>query len=366
MSDWIALLGDRHPHCGVAGSVPLRAGALVLELAGLPAAPAVLLGCHRMGQASAGTGTMRDGWGEAMALDFGLSLTAGRAEGITLRHRSGPNVVRHELSCPLPATAGRLVVVLSWAGAGHQLPAGRWQLSLQRPDGTPLVPAAAGQGALALHPGDAWLVCQPGRHRITHEMVVRAGVRRGRCLAADPPETLGGRVVVSANAAVAVEGGVRPVGLLRPGDQVIDIEGAPVRLAANHIAEVPIGMAFAPIRLRAGHFPISKDVVAGPGALIAVQGDEVEYRIGVPLGALPARLVPAPLAQQIGAPLRSLLMALPVPERPAILRLGGLDFVLAGPDRQLPAGCRVFHPAEAADLLGRTTGPASHVFGSSA
>jgi len=363
MSDWIALQGDRHPHCGRDGMAPVRSGALVVELAAIPALPSVMLTASRSGEAPPGEIAPGDLWAGEVPPEFGIALTAGRAEGVAFRVRIGGVVVRHSLPGPMPGAAGPVMVVLSWTGAGVAAPDGRWRLGVFGPDNSPLVPPVSGLGALALHPGDGWLACRPGRHRVAHAAVSFVGLRRGRCLAPEPPEVLAHRVAVSANLSVEAPDGARPAGLLRPGQAVLDAGGRAVRLAALHLAEVPLGMSLSPLRLRAGHFGTARDVVAGPGALVAVQGDEVEFRLGAARAAVPVGFMPRPRVQPVDGLARSLLMALPVPERPAIVRIGGLDLVLPGPDGDLPDGIRRLGRAEVADLTSLHVPGGGRLFG---
>ncbi len=357
MSSWVALGSDPAP--GGAPEARLRAGALLAVLGGLPATAAVLADLPegavemRPPQGSFWPGTPPE-------RSSGLSLLGGRDVGLALRHRRRRHVVTHLLPGPLPPAAGPLVLRLDWSGAGTDSPAGRWSLSLADAGGRLLVPPATGGGALAPDALGAWALCRPGGHRLAHSALGALGLRQA-ARTRPAPEDLGwSAAAVSASTPVATPRGARPLGTLVAGDAVLDIRGRAVRLAALHLAELPPGFPFSPLRLRALRLPVTRDLLAGPMSCLAVEGDAVHRLTGRGRAVLRAGHLPDPVARPVGGPLRSLLMAVPVPERAAILAPGGLQMVCPGPEGALPADWPELSRSATVTLLDDAAPPIRH------
>lgn len=332
MSPWVGLAGDAAPRGDPAGL--LRAGAVVVSLAGLPAEARVLLDLP----AGLVTGQRRqsDFWPMEEAVPVGISLLGGRDLGLVLRHRRGRQVVHHALPGALAPGAGPLELIWSWSGAGVEAAAGRWRLVLRDGATGNRLAMAQGRDALALDGGAAWALCRPGPARVAHPVLGAVAVRRASVGPA--PEDLALGPAVSASAMIATPKGLRPVGMLRAGDPVLDLEGAVCFLAALHLADLPPGLAGSPLRLRAGRLPIPRDMLAGPAAPLAFAGDLVAGLHGGSRALVAARHLPEVLRPALDHQLRSVLMAVPVPETPAILCPGGLALACADPSGALPAG----------------------------
>lgn len=334
LNGWIALGSDPAPR--LAPETRLRSGALLAVLGGVPQSAAVVLelaeGAIRLAP--------RQGqlWPEAgLAASSGLSLLCGRDVGLVLRHRRGDQVVHHALPGPIPATAGPLVVRLDWAGAGLDGAGGRWRLDLMDSDGVAVLPGVSGSGALAPDAAAVWALCRVGPHRLAHPALGTVGARQtpGSAMA---PETLAwSPAAISAHTPVDTPRGPRPLGTLTAGDAVLDMDGRMVRLAALHLADVPPGFPFSPRRLRAVRLPVTRDLLAGPMTRLVCDGDEAHALSGSRRAMVRAAFLPDPVARPMAGPLRSLLLALPVPDRPAVLAPGGLPVACPDPSGVLPA-----------------------------
>lgn len=333
MSIWAALGTD--PALRGAPGARLRSGALLAVLGGIPAEAAVLLDLPEGAIAvQAAQGSL---WPEAPPPpSSGLSLLGGRAVGLVLRHRRGGQVVSHALPGPLPSAAGPLVLRLEWSGAGPDAPAGRWRLTLSDAEGQEAVPGASGVGALAPDMAALWALCRAGGHRLAHPALGAAGVRHAARTALPPEEAGWSPAAVSASTPIATPRGPRPLGTLEAGDAVLDAAGRPLRLAALHLAELPPGFPFSPLRLRAVRLPVARDLLAGPMTCLAVGGETVQGLHGTRQVLVRTRHLPDPVARPMAGPLRSLLMAVPVPDRPAVLAPGGLPLACPGPEGTLP------------------------------
>lgn len=347
MTGWVALGSDPAPR---AADVRLRSGALLVVLGGLADQATVVLDVPE----GAVTTQARQAslWpGPVLPPSSGLSLLGARDIGLVLRHRRGGQVVSHALPGPLPAEGGPLVLRLEWSGAGLDRPAGRWALTLTDAEGRPLVPSVSGQGALAPDGAAAWAVSRAGAHRLAHPALGSVGVRQA-VRNGPAPEDLGwSAAAISASTPIDTPRGPRPLGTLAAGDPVLDANGRPLRLAALHLAEIPPGFPFSPLRLRAIRLPIARDLLAGPMTCLAVRGEAVQHLYGLREVGVRAGHLPDPVARRVPGPLRGLLMAVAVPETPAILAPGGLPIACPGPDGALPRGWTASTRAAAVALL---------------
>lgn len=310
--------------------IPLRAGVLAIALASVPEDPAVLLDALDDGRAL--TPVQGRFWPDADAasgLPAGLSVLAGRRAGVVVRVRVGHTMMRFSLPGPLPAGAGPMVLRHGWA-AGTGAAPGRWWLALEGADGRPVVPGAAGTGAMALPAGLVRVVCggQGTRHR--HAAVGACAVRKAAAGQGPAPELLAQGAALSAQALVAVPGGLSPLGALRGGDVVLDDAGQPRPLAAVRLFRVPPGFPFSPLRLRAGRLPLGQDLLAGPQVRLAFAGDDVARLFGAARVLVPARHLPDPVQRRADPQGADFLMAVAVPAETAVLRIGGLAVACPG------------------------------------
>lgn len=90
---------------------------------------------------------------------------------------------------------------------------------------------------------------------------------------------------------IATPNGYRAVGNLQRGDTVLTSSGdiVPILYVARN--RVPARGSFAPVRLRAPYFGLTRDIVVGPEQRLVVQGSEVEYNFGQEAVLVPARHV---------------------------------------------------------------------------
>ncbi|WP_299372603.1 Hint domain-containing protein [uncultured Tateyamaria sp.] len=88
---------------------------------------------------------------------------------------------------------------------------------------------------------------------------------------------------------IATPTGYRPAGTLRRGDTIVSDNGdiVPVLHAVRH--SVPARGSFAPVRLRAPYFGLTRDIVVAPDQRLVLQGTEVEYIFGQEAVLVPAR-----------------------------------------------------------------------------
>lgn len=295
---WVALAGDARPQ----SDEPLRTGALTIALRGLPEVATVLADARVL----------------VAGRTCSMALIAGQDSGIVLRLRVAGHILRHVVLLPSNSrglTASEITFV--WIGGGDDYPAGRWRLSLLEASGVALG-HEAGTGAMAVPPELALALVQACQGTA---WVETAGVRRfspGRAGA----EEVGRGAAISGSCLLQVPGGRLPAARLLPGDAICDISGRELRLAEMRLAEVPPGFAFSPLRVA---MPGGRDLVLGPQAVLSR-----------PEGLLRACALPAERLSPLEGSLRAVLMAVPVPDRPAILDVGGLWLACPDPNGRLP------------------------------
>lgn len=90
---------------------------------------------------------------------------------------------------------------------------------------------------------------------------------------------------------VATPTGYRNVGSLRRGDTVLTSTHDIVPVLHVVRNRVPARGSFAPVRLRAPYFGLTRDIVVGPEQRLVLHGSEVEYNFGQEAVLVPARHV---------------------------------------------------------------------------
>ena len=98
-----------------------------------------------------------------------------------------------------------------------------------------------------------------------------------------PMPGLTGRVLVDTHL------GPRPAQDLRRGDVVVTDRGAHVPVLQVVRRTVPARGSFHPVRLRAGYFGLTRDIVVAPDQKLVMRGTEVEYMFGREAVLVPAR-----------------------------------------------------------------------------
>lgn len=320
MTEWIALSGAEAGCEAGCETAPLPRGSLLIGLSRPVADPTVVM-------------ELRIEGGRA-----GLSVMVDPALGIGVIARAGSTMRRHWLAGPLPAgLKGGVTLNLSW-----DMAQGRWSLAAEgggsgaRATGTDPLPPPPGLGAAladaartpgAFHPAVLWW----GLSR---------GIWRNPPGAALGPDTL-----------VATPGGYAPLGRLRSGDRVLTLDQGAQPLAALYRHAAPHRATLAPVRLRAGHFPIPRDMLAGPQTRLLFDGAAVEYLFGTEevlaaAGDITDRLV----AQRLRTGTASTLVC-PVTERPALILCDGVAVLSGAVNPALPAPRPCLRPYETAALL---------------
>lgn len=317
MVDWIALSGDPHPVLATGEGLLLDRGALVVELAPGLGRPAEVL--------SHLTPLSR------------VSLIVDPARGLSLGHAQGRVARVHRLPGPLATDAG-LRVTFAWDAPGR-----RWSLACENlRDG--MVRRAFGADPVALPADDAWAVCAGGAGR-AHPLLVWAGVRRLR------PAVPAGALLLAAAVPVLTVDGHRAAGDLVAGDALEGHDGRPLFLRACMLFDQPHRGTLAPIRLRAGHFPLHRDVTVGPRTVLRMADEAVEYLFGTRSALVRAADLGDPvIAHRLHDGRSTAMVALVTDRAGAVMsdRLG----IWSGPAPE------VRRPYEAAALIAsRRTGP---------
>ncbi|WP_299586034.1 Hint domain-containing protein [uncultured Tateyamaria sp.] len=88
---------------------------------------------------------------------------------------------------------------------------------------------------------------------------------------------------------IATPGGYRPAKTLQRGDTVLTNTGDIVPVLHTVRTSVPARGSFAPVRLHAPYFGLTRDIVVAPEQRLVLQGSEVEYIFGQEAVLVPAR-----------------------------------------------------------------------------
>lgn len=90
---------------------------------------------------------------------------------------------------------------------------------------------------------------------------------------------------------IATPGGSREAGRLQRGDTVVTESGAIVPVLNTVRVRVPARGSFAPVRLRAPYFGLTRDIIVAPEQRLVLRGSDVEYNFGQEAVLVPARHV---------------------------------------------------------------------------
>ncbi|APX13257.1 Hint domain-containing protein [Tateyamaria omphalii] len=187
--------------------------------------------------------------------------------GIALLHRHGSNITQAALRWPDDGRAQTTRVTYAW-----DAPDGWGRLALERPASGDIRQRHV-HLPRPLVADDMRDLMLAGKARTLADEVLFAGI-------STDIQPLGPTPSVHPATPIATPGGYRPAGSLRRGDTVITDTGAivPVLHAVSHT--VPARGSFAPIRLRAPHFGLQRDIVVAPEQRLVLRGSEVEYTFG--------------------------------------------------------------------------------------
>ncbi|WP_147111964.1 Hint domain-containing protein [Tateyamaria sp. syn59] len=196
-----------------------------------------------------------------------LSFQSVPGGGIALLHRHGTNITQAAMRWPDDGCAQTTRVTYAW-----DAPNGWGRLALERP-GTGDIRQRHVHLPRPLVADDMRDLMLADPARTLADDVLFAGVSTAI-------EPLGPMPSIHPDTPVATPGGYRPASDLQRGDTVITDKGetVPVLHAVRHT--VPARGSFAPIRLRAPHFGLQRDIVVATEQRLVLRGSEVEYTFG--------------------------------------------------------------------------------------
>lgn len=106
----------------------------------------------------------------------------------------------------------------------------------------------------------------------------------------DIVEPLGPMPTLALETPILTPDGYRCAGRMRRGDCVVEPDGRPPEIVLDAVTRtVPAFGSFAPVRLRAPYFGLTRDIVVAPEQRLLVGGSEVEYTFGCEHVLVPAR-----------------------------------------------------------------------------
>ncbi|WP_397544012.1 Hint domain-containing protein [Roseovarius salis] len=125
------------------------------------------------------------------------------------------------------------------------------------------------------------IMARPERRRMDSDVTFAA--------VSDRMEPVGPLPGLTAQTPVMTAWGERPVCRLRRGDLIITDQGqqVPVLQVIRHT--LPARGGFHPVRLRAGYFGLTRDIVVAPFQRLVMRGSDVEYMFGREAVLVPAR-----------------------------------------------------------------------------
>ncbi|MEL6464909.1 MAG: Hint domain-containing protein [Pseudomonadota bacterium] len=205
-----------------------------------------------------------------------LSFEAIPGGGIALRHRHNTDITHAAIRWSNDQRAITLRVTYAW-----DAPAGWGRLALERPEchGYITRPVHMPRPFLTTDIQDMMLRRDAG----TLAKDVLFGAVSDQILPLGPMPSL------HPDTPIATPNGYRPVGKLVRGDTVLSPNGeiVPVLHSVRHC--VPARGSFAPVRLRAPHFGLQRDIIVAPEQRLVLKGSEVEYIFGQEAVLVPAR-----------------------------------------------------------------------------
>ncbi|MEC3859766.1 Hint domain-containing protein [Mesobacterium sp. TK19101] len=229
------------------------------------------------------------------------------AMGIVLVITVGRDVFHASL--PLTGDPARLRISFSWDS-----PANVSRLAVENPDDDSLH-YAMGRAPAALMLSDMWALA---RERHLNGLAAQAGFMA----VSDGVEPIGPAPSLHDDTAIDTPHGPVPLKQLKPGDTVRTLSGAVMPVLQVVRRSVPAVGSFRPVRLRAPHFGLKRDLVATPQQRLVVTGGDVEYDYGADAVRLAISNLPRGFAQTDDAPHRAPfvnLAQLVLPEPVAVL-----------------------------------------------
>lgn len=272
---WIALWDKRHALCDLNGvahrthkaateshapsGTPLPRGSMVVETRVSPYdRPQTLLGMA----SQTGSG-------------FRLSLQAVPGGGVVLVLNRGGRTAHVAVNLDTGGRADVLRVTYSW-----DVPANVGRLAVEQP-GTWRVAVRTLTRPVALTPAEIRESVQDDDARVLSSDLSYIAF-------SDRIEPIGPMPSLYEDTPVMTAQGYRKVGDLKRGDVVQTPSGDLVPVLANIRRTVPASGHFAPIRLRAPFFGLSRDIVTSPTQRLLIGGSRVEYMFGSEFVLVPA------------------------------------------------------------------------------
>jgi len=205
-----------------------------------------------------------------------LSLQVLPDRGIVLTEAQGTDARSAVL--PFPYTERTDSVRLSWS---WDAPARTGRLTIERPEAD-LARWVDLPGSRPMLVDDLRkIMTRPERRRMGDEVIFAA--------VSDRVEPVGPMPSLTADTPILTDRGERRVCELRRGDLVRTERGNLVPVLGLVRRTVPARGSFHPVRLRAGYFGLTRDIVVAPCQQLVLRGADVEYMFGCEAVLAPAR-----------------------------------------------------------------------------
>ena len=205
-----------------------------------------------------------------------LSLQALPDGSIVLIEAQQGDTASAVLTCPYTDRSDILRLTYSW-----DAPRRSGRLTVERPEpGT--THSADLAGAHPMLTSDLRdIMTRPRRRRMDRGVIFAA--------VSDRVEPVGPMPGLTGETPILTDRGERPVRDLRRGDVIVTDRGDRVPVLQHIRRTVPARGSFRPIRLRAGYFGLSRDIVVAPYQQLVMRGSDVEYMFGPEAVLAPAR-----------------------------------------------------------------------------
>lgn len=205
-----------------------------------------------------------------------FSLRALPGGSLVMVEAQGPDTRSGVLPCGYQGRIETVRVSYSW-----DAPAQRGWLALEtsEPDGARMVEIA---GARPMLLADLREMLLHGAHRQMDSDVLHVAL-------SDTVEPVGPMPTLTGHTRIMTASGERAVRELKRGDLVRTDRGELVPVLKVLRRLVPARGSFQPVRLRAGYFGLTRDIVVAPDQRLVMRGSEVEYMFGREAVLVPAR-----------------------------------------------------------------------------
>ncbi|MFL4469443.1 Hint domain-containing protein [Tateyamaria armeniaca] len=207
-----------------------------------------------------------------------LTFRAIPGGGIAMVHRHSADIVHSALQWVGDGRAHSLRVSYAW-----DVTSGWARLALEQPEGAqPLTNVVHTPRPLVANDLRDLMLGHAGR-TLSHEVLFAA-------LTTDITP-IGPMPTLHPATPIATPDGYCDAGRLQRGDTVLTNTGAVVPVLNTVRLRVPARGSFAPVRLRAPYFGLTRDIIVAPEQRLVLQGSDVEYNFGQEAVLVPARHV---------------------------------------------------------------------------